>query len=163
MTSVQLREALISDLDFIVACNLAMAKETEDKGLCPDTLRAGVAAALQDPSKGSYFIAQVADECVGTLMVTTEWSDWRNAHFWWIQSVYVLKHARGKGVYGALHRDVLQRATAQSAVVGVRLYVEKENDHARGVYQRLGMHVCEYDMMEQLTPPTASTTAITSS
>lgn len=152
MTSVQLRPAKLSDLDFIVTCNLAMAKETEDKGLCPDTLRGGVTAALQDSHKGSYFIAELAGACVGTLMVTREWSDWRNAHFWWIQSVYVIAEFRGKGVYGALHRDVVSRAANDPEVVGVRLYVEKENDHARGVYKKLGMHLCEYDMMEQLTP-----------
>jgi GNAT superfamily N-acetyltransferase len=112
-----------------------------------------VTSALEDASKGRYLIAEVAGECVGTLMLTTEWSDWRNAHFWWIQSVYVIQSARGQGVYGALHRDVVSRASSEPTVVGVRLYVEKENSHARGVYQRLGMHLCEYDMMEQLASP----------
>ena len=149
MATVQLREAEASDLDFIVDCNMAMAQETENRGLCADTLRSGVKAALQDANKGRYLIAELEGESVGTLMLTAEWSDWRNAQFWWIQSVYVVFGARGQGIYGALHREVVRQAQATPGVTGIRLYVEKENDKARSVYQTLGMHLCEYDMMEQ--------------
>jgi GNAT superfamily N-acetyltransferase len=149
MTTHVVREAQLSDLDFIVRCNLAMAHETEDKGLDPETLRRGVEAALKNSEKGNYFIAEIDGRAAGTLMLTTEWSDWRNAYFWWIQSVYVQPEFRGKRLYSLMHDEVAKRATEAKDVVGIRLYVEKENAHAREVYRSKGMHLCQYDMMEQ--------------
>jgi len=152
-----IRSAESSDLDWLVACAIAMAWETEGKRLEPAIIRAGVAAGLDDPAKARYFIATqdapvIADENfgvpVGTLMLTTEWSDWRNGDWWWIQSVYVPPQHRRKGVYAALYRHVEQRARGESGVIGLRLYVEKENDVAQRTYESLGMSDSGYRMYQ---------------
>ncbi|MCI0652358.1 MAG: GNAT family N-acetyltransferase [Planctomycetes bacterium] len=150
---VTVRDARAGDREFIADCNRAMARETEGKELAATVLRAGVEAALADRARGWYLIAERAKKPAGCLFVTCEWSDWRNAVFWWIQSVYVLPEARGLGVYGALHREVLRRARESGGVCGVRLYVDRANAHARRVYEALGMRVSQYDLMEQEIPP----------
>jgi ribosomal protein S18 acetylase RimI-like enzyme len=75
----------------------------------------------------------------GQMMITYEWSDWRNAVFWWIQSVYIRPEFRRKGIYRRLYDFVKQRAKAQGGVCGFRLYVEKENAGAQKTYAALGM------------------------
>ena len=139
------------DVSFLVDANHAMASETEDKALDRDTLRAGVEAALKDPSRGTYSIVEDASGPVGCLLITREWSDWRNAWIWWIQSVYVRPEKRGQGAYGALHRNVIDRARDAGNVRAVRLYVDKTNARAQGVYRSLGMTVSRYDLMETET------------
>ncbi|MCL1635874.1 GNAT family N-acetyltransferase [Luteimonas sp. SX5] len=143
-----IRPAETSDVDWLVACAIAMAWETERKRLDPATLRAGIAAGLADAAKARYFVAMldtsVADAetvavPVGTLMLTSEWSDWRNGDWWWIQSVYVPPQHRRKGVYRALYRHVEALARASEGVIGLRLYVEKENAVAQRTYESLGM------------------------
>lgn len=143
-----IRPAEDSDLNWLVACAIAMAWETEHKRLDPATLRAGIAAGLADEAKARYFVAmrdtsvidvEILAVPVGTLMLTTEWSDWRNGDWWWIQSVYVPPHHRRQGVYAALYRHVEQLARDSEGVIGLRLYVEKENVVAQRTYQSLGM------------------------
>lgn len=143
-----IRPAEDSDVDWLVACAIAMAWETERKRLDPATLRAGIAAGLADVAKARYFVATLdtsveANETlavpVGTLMLTGEWSDWRNGDWWWIQSVYVPPQHRRKGVYRALYRHVEQQARENEGVIGLRLYVEKENAVAQRTYESLGM------------------------
>jgi ribosomal protein S18 acetylase RimI-like enzyme len=146
------RDARPADLDLLAAFNAALAEETEGRRLDAARLRAGVAAALQDPSRGQYRVAELDGRAVGALLVTREWSDWRNGWFWWIQSVYVLPQARRRGVYGALHADVLARAAAAGDVVGVRLYVEHENAGAQRTYERLGMLRSRYVFYEVGVP-----------
>lgn len=152
-----IRPAESSDVNWLVACNIAMAWETEGKRLDPAILRAGVAAGLADDAKARYFIAMqhaplIADEYfgvpVGTLMLTTEWSDWRNGDWWWIQSVYVAPHHRRKGVYAALYRHVERLARDSENVIGLRLYVEKENAVAQRTYESLGMRDSGYLLYE---------------
>jgi GNAT superfamily N-acetyltransferase len=150
MTHVRVREATPDDAATIAAFNLAMARETEDKGLDEAALARGVARALRDPVRGRYFVAERDARVVGCLLVTREWSDWRDAWFWWIQSVYVAPPARRSGVYAALHQDVLSRARAAGDVCGVRLYVETHNHAAQATYARQGMRRAHYLMYEQL-------------
>ncbi|MFW6085024.1 MAG: N-acetyltransferase family protein [Gemmatimonadota bacterium] len=146
-----IREATAEDRDRIVLFNRAMARETEGRMLDRDVLAKGVAAMLEDPARGRYYVAEDGDDIVGQLAVTTEWSDWRNGSIWWIQSVYVAKSHRRRGVYARLHRHVREVARGEG-VVGLRLYVENDNDAARAVYRSLGMRPSQYVMYEELWP-----------
>lgn len=148
MTQLCVRAATPDDAATIAAFNLAMARETEDKGLDEAALLRGVGRALGDPVRGRYRVAELDGLVVGCLLVTREWSDWRDAWFWWIQSVYVAAAARRRGVYSALHEDVLAQARAAGDVCGVRLYVETENRAAQATYERLGMRRAHYHMYE---------------
>ncbi len=129
-----------------------MAWETEGKRLLPQVLGAGVRRLLAEPALGFYRVAEVQREAVGCLMVTTEWSDWRNGRFWWIQSVYVPAAWRRRGVFRALYAHVIDAAANEGDVCGVRLYVERENAVAQSTYRSLGMAETDYLMFEQLRP-----------
>jgi GNAT superfamily N-acetyltransferase len=148
MNNVQIRDAIAGEFELIAAFNIALASETEDCDLDSETVHRGVQAVLDNPNLGNYFIAEIDGEVVGQLMITLEWSDWRCGFFHWIQSVYVRKEFRGKGVFRALYEHVLQRAKAANNVCGVRLYVEHENTQAREVYDRVGMLSGGYDLRE---------------
>jgi GNAT superfamily N-acetyltransferase len=142
------RSAGHHDIDLLVESNLALARETEGKGLDEARLRAGIRAVLGDRSRGRYFVAERDGTPVGALMVTTEWSDWRDGEFWWIQSVYVTRAARRTGVYRALHAHVEREARATPGVCGLRLYVERENEAAQRTYEAVGMARSHYDLFE---------------
>ena len=144
----RVRPAAPTDLEILVGFNAAMALETEGRRLDPERLRAGVSAALSDPARGAYRVAEADGRVVGALLLTREWSDWRNGWFWWIQSVYVAPDARGRGVYRALHESVLAEARADRDVCGVRLYVEQDNRSAQATYAAVGMHRARYMVYE---------------
>lgn len=145
----EIARATSSDLKALVDFNQAMAEETEGKRLERTTLTHGVKRVLDDDDKGFYVVARVDGLVVGQLMVTFEWSDWRNGTFWWIQSVYVAPHARGQGVYRALHDAVRQLALDDGHVCGLRLYVERENTGAQETYRQVGMRASHYLMFEE--------------
>lgn len=147
-TPFELRGATRADASLIAEFNQAMALETENKELNPAVVQAGVLAVLSEPRRGFYLLVERAGEVLGGLMVTYEWSDWRNADFWWIQSVYVRPQARRQGVFAALYREIERRARAAGAC-GLRLYVEKDNSSAMQTYAQLGMHDAHYRVMEQ--------------
>ncbi len=144
-----LRPARPNDLDVVCDFNARLAWETEQKQLDPVTLRAGVQAMLDDPTKGLYFIAEHDGVVVGQLGVTLEWSDWRNGDFWWIQSVYVAADARRNGVFRRLYHHVVAAAIVDGRVIGVRLYVERDNHAAQAVYRSLGLHETHYLLLEK--------------
>ena len=125
-----------------------MAQETEGLALDADVVRPGVAAVLADDALGFYLVAEVDGQAAGQLMVTYEWSDWRNGLFWWIQSVFVRLEFRRRGIYSALHRQVAQAAREAGGVCGIRLYVEQDNTIAQQVYESLEMHRTRYQMYE---------------
>jgi ribosomal protein S18 acetylase RimI-like enzyme len=147
---ITVRPATANDVDTLARFNEAMARETENKTLDPDTVRAGVENMFNDSTRGFYLVAEEEDALVGSLMVTTEWSDWRNGTFWWIQSVYVRPRARRTGVYTALHHAVRARAKAADDVCGLRLYVERDNEVAQETYEALGMTKAAYRMYEEM-------------
>lgn len=149
MSQFTIRSASPGDLETICAFNQALARESEGRELDPERLEQGVRAVLDDPAKGRYWLAEADGEPVGQLMLTWEWSDWRNGYFWWIQSVYVTPQMRRSGVFGALCRHVEKEAGARSDVCGLRLYVERENEAARAVYDRLGIPPAAYEMRER--------------
>jgi GNAT superfamily N-acetyltransferase len=145
--SVAVRAAERGDIAHIAAWNLAMAWETERKRLDPGVLERGVTAVFDEPRRGFYLVAERDGVPVGCLLVTFEWSDWRGGDFYWIQSVYVVEEARRGGVFRALYDAVAERARGAGAV-GVRLYVETENERAQRTYAGLGMERCHYFMYE---------------
>ena len=156
--SYRIRVADPADADLLAQWARAMALETEHRQLDAETVRAGVAAAIADPAKARYFIAmhdaalaggETIGMAVGTLMVTREWSDWRNGDWWWIQSVYVIEQHRRKGVFAAMYRHVQQLAQQAPGVIGLRLYVERDNAVAQRTYAALGMHDAGYNIQEQ--------------
>ena len=147
--SITIRAASVDDVERLAAWAMAMALETEHKQLDPDTVLRGVRAVLDQPARGRYFIAaRDAREPIGTLMLTHEWSDWRNGDWWWIQSVYVDPAHRRSGVYRALYDHVHALAHATPEVCGLRLYVERENANAQRTYESLGMRDAGYAMYE---------------
>jgi GNAT superfamily N-acetyltransferase len=148
MGAFKIRDACLSDARVIAGFNVRMAMETESRPLDPDLINPGVAAVLRDASKGRYWVAEADGQVVGQLMVTYEWSDWRNGVFWWIQSVYVRKDSRRNGVFSALHRHVESLARQTPDVCGLRLYVERANHRARKTYLALGMTSPGYEVME---------------
>lgn len=143
----RIRPATRADAAHLVAWNAALAEETEDKSLRRSTLKAGVAGVFDDPALGFYLIAEVDGKPAGGLLITYEWSDWRDGRFWWIQSVYVVPEARRRGIFRAMHAEAGRRARAAGAV-GLRLYVELENTRAQQTYESLGMQRCRYHMYE---------------
>ncbi|GJL82066.1 MAG: hypothetical protein DHS20C01_17000 [marine bacterium B5-7] len=150
--SVEILEARIEHTDTIAAFNVAMALETESITLDSNRVRAGVRAVFEKPARGFYLVARIDEKIIGCLMITHEWSDWRNGLFWWIQSVYVTPEHRGMGVYRRLYRDVLARAMNMGEVCGIRLYVEKDNLNARKAYEALGMSNSGYLVFEETLP-----------
>jgi ribosomal protein S18 acetylase RimI-like enzyme len=144
-----LRRGTHADAAVLVEFNQRLAQETEGKTLETAIVTAGVIAALDDPARGLYFVAEQDGRIVGQLMVTTEWSDWRNGWIWWIQSVYVRQEARRQGVFRALYEHVQAQAKADPAVVGLRLYVEEENHAAQQTYRSLGMARTGYLVLER--------------
>jgi L-amino acid N-acyltransferase YncA len=144
---VEIREARAADLETLVDFNLRLAQESEGKRLDAATLRLGVAAVLREAAKGFYLVAEREGRVVGQLMVTREWSDWRNGDWWWFQSVYVAAEARRQGVFRALYAEIVARAKAADAR-GLRLYVEKENRGAQATYAALGMKLARYEIFE---------------
>ena len=146
--SIDIRRATPSDFAFIVESNIAMAQETEGLSLDEARVRAGVGAVLANDSLGFYLVAEIDGNPAGQLMVTYEWSDWRNGLWWWIQSVYVRPEYRRRGVYTALHRHVAEAAQAAGGVCGIRLYVEQDNTTAQQVYESLDMYRTRYQMYE---------------
>lgn len=147
-SSFHVRPAALSDAGIIAEYNRALARETEGRDLDPERIGPGVVAVLEDASKGRYLVAERDGKVIGQLMVTFEWSDWRNGMFWWIQSVYVAAEERGCGVFGALYRAVESEARANPGICGIRLYMEHHNDRARAAYVKLGMKPAGYEVFE---------------
>jgi GNAT superfamily N-acetyltransferase len=142
-----IRPAVLADVDVICEFNRLMAQETEGKTLDPATLQPGVAAIFGDSQKGCYFVAEIEGQLVGQVAITLEWSDWRNGWFWWLQSVYVVPSARRQGIYRKLYDHVVQQART-GGVIGIKLYVDRDNSAAEAVYQKLGMMMSRYRLME---------------
>jgi GNAT superfamily N-acetyltransferase len=125
-----------------------MARETEDLELDPEVVSKGVAAVCDDGVRGRYYIAERDGRVVGCLLITYEWSDWRNGSVWWIQSVYVVPECRRQGIYAGLYAHVKGLAGADPNVRGIRLYVDRRNARAQTVYTRLGMNGEHYQVFE---------------
>lgn len=146
--AVTFRDARPGDAGAIIDFQLAMARETEELELDRDTCTRGVEAVFADPNRGRYFVAESEGRVVASLMITYEWSDWRNGVVWWIQSVFVTGELRGQGVYAGLYRHVQSLVNADESIRGIRLYVDRRNSRAQQVYARLGMNGEHYSVFE---------------
>ncbi len=144
---LKIRKALPGDAPAIASFQVSMALETEQLVLDGPTVAKGVEAIFRDPSKGSYYVAESGERVVASLLITYEWSDWRNSNVWWIQSVYVVPQFRRQGVFKKLYYHVKDLAVGQD-IAGLRLYVETENRRARQTYESLGMNSGHYAFYE---------------
>lgn len=147
---IAIRPAGPGDVDTIVEFNAALAWESEHLALDRALLHAGVTAGLADANKARYFVAEIDGRVVGQLMLTLEWSDWRNGWIWWFQSVYVAPEARRAGVFRALYRFVEEAAKAAGDVAGLRLYMERDNSRAEATYRAMGMDRTPYVVLERI-------------
>lgn len=150
LSSVTIRQANTQDARAIADFNSLMAMETEGKTLQPDIIFRGVQNMIANPAYGYYLVAEQNGQVVGSLMVTSEWSDWRNGLFWWIQSVYIRKEWRRQGIYRQLYSMVKTLAAQHGNICGFRLYVEKDNLKAQQTYQSLGMVETDYLIYEAM-------------
>ena len=148
MSDTTVRNAARADIPFLADCNIAMAYESEKKHLDRDVLTRGIVAVFDHPERGFYIVAERDGKPVGSLLITHEWSDWRNGGWWWIQSVYVTPQARRSGVFSTMYREIDKRARATAGVIGLRLYVEKENNRAQATYAALGMEPAYYSLYQ---------------
>ncbi|MDH3218500.1 MAG: GNAT family N-acetyltransferase [Gammaproteobacteria bacterium] len=147
-----IRQALSQDAAELTEFNINMARETEGVELIPEVIGAGVKTMIENPQMGFYLVVELDNGIQASLMVTMEWSDWRNGMFWWIQSVYVRPQYRRQGLYRVLYERVKELAEQQPEVCGFRLYVERENGNAQQTYRALGMSETEYKIFEELIP-----------
>ncbi|MDO9101826.1 MAG: GNAT family N-acetyltransferase [Candidatus Nitrotoga sp.] len=149
---ILIRLAEMRDALAITEFNRAMALETEQKELIPEVISKGVDKLLNNPDLGFYVVAERDNEVIGSLMVTPEWSDWRNGLFWWIQSVYIKPNERRKGIYTKLYNFIRESANNNPSICGFRLYVEKTNIFAKNTYEALNMIETDYRIYEELKP-----------
>jgi GNAT superfamily N-acetyltransferase len=145
---IDYREGTPSDVSLIVDFQVAMARETEELDLDRSILTDGVQGVFDDPSRGRYFLAESDGTVIASLMITYEWSDWRNGNVWWIQSVYVRPSFRGQRVYAGLYEHVQRLVQADDGIRGIRLYVDRRNVSAQKVYTKLGMNGEHYQVFE---------------
>lgn len=149
MKDLFIREARIIDADKIIGFQKKMAKETEDMSLDHEVINQGVYAVFADPAKGKYYVAEDNGEVIGSLLITNEWSDWRNSFVWWFQSVYIEKSYRRRGIFKMMYNHIKENAI-RNGVAGLRLYVEVENTTAQKTYEAMGMSSSHYKMYEWL-------------
>jgi len=149
MKDLFIREARIIDADKIIGFQKKMAKETEDMSLDHEVINQGVYAVFADPAKGKYYVAEDNSEVIGSLLITNEWSDWRNSFVWWFQSVYIEKSYRRRGIFKMMYNHIKENAI-NNGIAGLRLYVEVENTTAQKTYEAMGMNSSHYKMYEWL-------------
>ena len=142
----------MADAPIVAEFNQRLAAETEDLPLDPTTVYIGVTTLLKDRSKGIYYVAEAAGAIVGQVMITYEWSDWRNGNIWWLQSVYVKEDFRRHGIFRLLFEHLKREAQAQKDVCSLRLYMHADNFPARQSYARLGMAQTKYEVFELELP-----------
>lgn len=141
------RKAIPGDASVIRDFQLAMALETENMKLDSEICQLGVEAVFTR-QLGQYFVCIQGQEIVGSVLILTEWSDWRNGSVWWIHSLYVKPEFRGRGVYRGLYNHVKNLAQQDPHVRGIRLYVDRRNQAAQAVYTKLGMDGEHYQLFE---------------
>ena len=147
---VEIRKARLSDSKRIVELQLRMAWETEGLELDRNVLSKGVRGVFQEPARGTYWVAEENSKILGVLLAIPEWSDWRNGTVLWIHSLYVVPEARGQGVFKKLYLNLKEQVEQSPELVGLRLYVDKQNESAQKVYEKLDMNKHHYELYEWL-------------
>ena len=142
-----IRKAKPEDVEVIVDFQQKMAWETEHMTLVPGIIDKGVKAVFNDSSRGQYWLAEEKGNIVASLLITYEWSDWRNCNVWWFQSVYVLPEFRRTGIFRSMYKYIKNEADKEG-IAGLRLYVETNNSGAQQTYEALGMKSLHYKMYE---------------
>jgi len=148
LMDIHIRKALPADINCIANFQVEMAWETENYKLDAETVNKGVRKVFEFEGLGNYYVAQVNNEVVASLLTTFEWSDWRNGTVLWIQSVYVKKEFRKRGIYATLYKHIKDMVSMESSLCGIRLYVDKTNTTAQKVYTNLGMNGEHYRVFE---------------
>jgi GNAT superfamily N-acetyltransferase len=146
-TMISIRKAKPEDAPIIIDFQQKMAWETEQMTLKPDLVTKGVHAVFEDPSRGKYYVAEDSDKIIASLLITSEWSDWRNCNVWWFQSVFVVPDYRRNGVFRMMYNHIRMLAEEQD-IAGLRLYVETKNTSAQKTYEALGMSSEHYSFYE---------------
>ena len=149
-STILIRPATVNDAETVARFNERLATESEGKTLDPGTIRAGVRTGLEDSGRSLYFVAEIDGAIAGQLMITTEWSDWHNGYYWWIQSVFVDEPYRRRGVFRSLYNHVRDIARSRVDVCGLRLYVHESNARAKDTYESLGMEITAYQLCEEI-------------
>jgi len=144
---ITVRKAIPSDASSIIDFQLKMAWETEELKLDPETIKKGVNAVFENNSRGQYYVAEEDGNLIASLLITNEWSDWRNRNVWWLQSVYVLPEYRRRGVFRLMYNHIRLLAE-KNDIAGLRLYVETKNSAAKKTYESLGMSSEHYSFYE---------------
>lgn len=152
------RDATPSDIPEIVRMQVAMAFESEQLELDPAVVTRGVTRPFEAENVARYFVCDAvatspdgpAPRVAGVLMITYEWSDWRNGCVYWIQSVYTHPEFRRRGVFKGLYAHVKALALSDDGCAGLRLYVEHDNTRAMATYAALGMEAEHYTMMKDM-------------
>jgi GNAT superfamily N-acetyltransferase len=147
---IKIRKAKLIDSERIVELQLKMAQETEGLDLNRDVVSKGVCGVFQEPARGTYWVVEEKGEILGVLLAIPEWSDWRNGIVLWIHSLYVVPEARGRGVFKKLYLNLKKQVEQSPGLVGLRLYVEKQNKSAKKIYEKLGMSRDHYELYEWL-------------
>jgi len=147
---IEIRKGQLSDVEHIVELQLQMAQETEGLLLDKPTVTKGVQGVFQQPERGAYWVAEEKDKFLAVFLAIPEWSDWRNATVMWIHSLYVIPQARKKGVFSKMFRNLKKQVEQSSELAGLRLYVDKQNEPAQKVYEKLGMNKHHYELYEWL-------------
>jgi GNAT superfamily N-acetyltransferase len=147
---IKIRKAKLSDAERIVELQLQMAQETEGLGLNKNVVTKGVCGVFQEPARGTYWVAEEKDKLLGILLAIPEWSDWRNGTVLWIHSLYVVPEARREGVFKKLFLNLKEQVEQSAELVGLRLYVDKQNKSAQKIYEKLDMNRDHYELYEWL-------------
>ncbi|MBC8469567.1 MAG: GNAT family N-acetyltransferase [Planctomycetes bacterium] len=147
---IEIRKGKLSDIENIVELQLQMAHETEGLQLDKKTVTKGVYGVFQQPARGAYWVAEEKDKILAVFLAIPEWSDWRNATVMWIHSLYVIPQARKKGVFSKMFRNLKKQVEQSPELAGLRLYVDKQNEPAQKVYEKLGMNKHHYELYEWL-------------
>lgn len=145
-----IRNAEIKDCLYIVDFQIQMALETENRKLNRTIVEKGVKAVFEDPKKGTYYVTLLEDKIIASLLITFEWSDWRNGNVWWIQSLYVVEDYRKKGIFKKMYQFLVESIQNDPKIMGIRLYVDRTNKIAQGVYTKIGMNGEHYQVYEYL-------------
>ena len=146
--NILVRKASEQDIITIVDFQIKMAKETENMILSSEIISNGVKAVFGNKHYGQYFVAETKEGIVGSLLITYEWSDWRNALVWWLQSVYVKPEHRKAGVFRMMYQYVKGIVGSDETIAGIRLYMDKTNVGADKVYRAMGMDGDHYRVYE---------------
>ena len=143
-----IRPSKSEDINILADFQMRLADETENIHLDKMIVSAGLKALFDDPTKGTYYVAEAEGKIIGCFLITYEWSDWRNGMVWWLQSVYIVPLHRRKGVFKKMYNHILQTIQNDGSIIGLRLYVDKTNTRAQKVYQAMGMNGDHYTVFE---------------